>query len=589
MILKAISTIVAAGVAALIAKFHPAELLPIILRKFVNHKLVSNKIELQLIEGIHLPDNIPFSQKFKNVFDLNYRTNIDVVKALATGTRFLDSANVKSLENKPKSEDPSNIWPRLQQSVINDMIKVDVNDPPPVPGYLYFGDNDFVKILSLLCKENPFFVTSLTAGTGTTYYGMSYEYLELVSFSTTNSAGEEPTSKFYQYMQEMGPEHYINVRFDLDMQVSQITYYDEESKTEVLAPKDKWNYYASGALYNQLYFATAIHATIHIFHYIMTSAIQHVTKHSTPFNVWAELYDDNIALKYIQVSLLLIDPKVGDVLEKISVFNKSPDDYVLTGKEGFGANSGKIIPYLKREFTTWGQSKSVEDFVENFLLKDLYDSPNGREIKEKANLLSEYSKHQSIVRPFAEELSAAMKESDPGAFRTAETELKEFMSECGDTNMAIDTISSWVQLMSITGILHGSTLSYTRLVIMPDILRWRKISAPEWSEKDIALANTVVATLQGMEVGRHVFTSDLPNNFQFVLIPKELKTWETDKMHPKVLDVVEKYDGIAQELKETSKKSLLEDPEYFRRYGWMLSDWCPDGYDGKQMTIAAYI
>jgi hypothetical protein len=90
----------------------------------------------------------------------------------------------------------------------------------------------------------------------------------------------------------MDPERYINVRFDLDVEVSQITYYEKSRKQKC-----------------QLYFASAIHATIHIFHYIMAAAIQHVTNHSTSLNVWAELYDDNIALKYIQLSLLFINPK----------------------------------------------------------------------------------------------------------------------------------------------------------------------------------------------------------------------------------------------------------------------------------------
>lgn len=52
-------------------------------------------------------------------------------------------------------------------------------------------------------------------------------------------------------------------------------------------------------LVEQTYFASAINVTIHIFHYITTSAIKHVTKHSTILKVWAELYDDNIALKSI--------------------------------------------------------------------------------------------------------------------------------------------------------------------------------------------------------------------------------------------------------------------------------------------------
>ena len=37
----------------------------------------------------------------------------------------------------------------------------------------------------------------------------------------------------------------------------------------------------------------------------------------------------------------------------------------------------------------------------------------------------------------------------------------------------IDTVDSWIQLMSVTGMVHGATLSYTRFIGIADVARWR--------------------------------------------------------------------------------------------------------------------
>lgn len=89
------------------------------------------------------------------------------------------------------------------------------------------------------------------------------------------------------------------------------------------------------------------------------------------------------------------------------------------------------------------------------------------------------------------------------------------------------------------------------------------------------------STAQGMEVGRHVLTDALPNSVK--------KEWDTSKIAPGVFDVMKKYNDINHKLKEDSQKELESKPEFLREYGWIMSDWCPDGYDGKQMTIATYI
>ena len=42
-------------------------------------------------------------------------------------------------------------------------------------------------------------------------------------------------------------------------------------------------------------------------------------------------------------------------------------------------------------------------------------------------------------------------------------------------------------------------------------------------------------------------------------------------------------------LKEAYKKKIMKHSETFYDYGWILSDFCPDGFDGKQLTVATYI
>jgi hypothetical protein len=44
----------------------------------------------------------------------------------------------------------------------------------------------------------------------------------------------------------------------------------------------------------------------------------------------------------------------------------------------------------------------------------------------------------------------------------------------------------------------------------------------------------------------------------------------------------------AEELKTEYQKGL-EKRDDFREFGWILTDHCTDGYDGKQHTISTYI
>eukprot|EP00957_Ditylum_brightwellii_P024577 1856007-Ditylum_brightwellii.AAC.1 len=62
-----------------------------------------------------------------------------------------------------------------------------------------------------------------------------------------------------------------------------------------------------------------------------------------------------------------------------------------------------------------------------------------------------------------------------------------------------------------------------------------------------------------------------------------------EKYDAKLQEVLEPYETMANELKEAYKNKIMEDTDKFNDYGWILSDFCPDGFDGKQLTVATYI
>jgi hypothetical protein len=152
------------------------------------------------------------------------------------------------------------------------------------------------------------------------------------------------------------------------------------------------------------------------------------------------------------------------------------------------------------------------------------------------------------------------------------------MTETGAGVSEIDSISSWFQLMSCTGIMHGSTLSYTRVMGIPEVNRWRNINKETYDAQDVFFITGGLGTMSGMTLDRHVFTDKM----------KYGKIWKTEDVSDDVLAVLKKYNQITLDLKETYKAKILE-REDFREYGWILTDHCPDGYDGKQHTITTYI
>eukprot|EP00978_Attheya_sp_CCMP212_P040926 scaffold228656_cov56-Attheya_sp.AAC.1 len=199
--------------------------------------------------------------------------------------------------------------PKISLSSMEEMI-ADVNNfVSPSENYKFFGNGDHVKELSLVLKANPFFTSALTE---------TSDGFELKSYDPA----EKNPSLYLQMLRTLnGVGHRVNFQFDSQMNIKSFQVFDDIEGREIQGDLDQKKY-ASSALYNIYFYASSVHATIHAFHYLLTSALQYSSKDFNEMHAWSTVFFKNVSNKYGQVSQLLInDP----------VLNGNYDQALITG------------------------------------------------------------------------------------------------------------------------------------------------------------------------------------------------------------------------------------------------------------------
>ena len=86
------------------------------------------------------------------------------------------------------------------------------------------------------------------------------------------------------------------------MEITSYRVYDVVTGSRIFqfgGEKDtKLGYWASLAVYNTFFYAEAAHAIIHVFHYLLTSASQYVSKDLEEMHQWVKFFANNIQSKY---------------------------------------------------------------------------------------------------------------------------------------------------------------------------------------------------------------------------------------------------------------------------------------------------
>uniref|UniRef100_A0A0G4HYY4 Lipoxygenase domain-containing protein n=1 Tax=Chromera velia CCMP2878 TaxID=1169474 RepID=A0A0G4HYY4_9ALVE len=505
----------------------------------------------EVIKGVHLPLEESLPRKILRIVDWNPATLWEV-----GGYLFGSGVISDELLHPPREKKEGS----LDDAVEYFKEKVSLGDELP-EDYKCFGNDDFPRQLLLLLKNNPFFASALTYNDG----------WELKSYDKNESS----PSLYLRLMRTLtGVGHRVNVKFTDGLEaIKSIQICDDlegkivmEVEGDTRDPKEiaKIKYYASSALYNLIFYSSCIHAMIHVLHYLFTAAMAMSTRGFRDMNRWAEVFDDHVTIKYIQVGQLLIRDPPSD---------GSMDTAFLTGADGFGS-SQEVRPILGALLEKWGKCASADEFLDCMLHKSIR---RGNE----HGILREFWKHAALIPDFASQFVKALQEVDSEKFQESEKKLKSYLRRCGDFKKDIDeqtdkfSVAAWIELMCLTGIIHGTTLSYSRLVAIPGVLRWRNIQSTKWDRADVNLLSGGLGTIVGMEPKRFVMTSEL----------KDLK-----KLGDKspLLRVLTQCNDKVTELKKAYQKEVENSPDFLQN-GFTLTDYCEDGFDGKQLTMASYI
>ena len=284
----------------------------------------------------------------------------------------------------------------------------------------------------------------------------------------------------------------------------------------------------------------------------MTTGMVHATK-GTALSSWSKPYMSNIYLKYIEVERLLF-ARNGYLAGSRPLSTGYP---VM--------NRDKLLKLNKAMLCEWGSFKTAEDYITRFLFKNI-----SQEALITSGIAQAFLSQTDLITPYAIAMNEEFKK-DPN-FNKINSGLKAFLVESGKGVCDIDNMQTWTELLSVTGILHGSTLSMSRLVLTHSIL---SVNSPESSKfvlRDAAWVTVITGTILGCLDDFHVFSNTLPSNTPY-----------------NINRVLLEFDNKTNDLKAKYFKKISEDAETFKNFGWILTDHGPNFLDGKQLTLTTYV
>lgn len=304
------------------------------------------------------------------------------------------------------------------------------------------------------------------------------------------------------------------------------------------------------------FYFESIHSAIHIFHLIMVSAMYDSSKISASMNVFAKPYYPNIVLTYEEVAKLLINDSGLIDGALVNFAWKSDRDRLLT----------KLADLV----TYWGHLENAEQFLTGFL-----GIGSGRpDPSYYPSWIVQFRAHLHIVPEHAKAIYDYM--ISQGDFKVVDVDkaLGKFLRLGGERSFNVSGVQQWIELMSCTGLLHGCTLSATRMFFTKE--GHQPFLFPEvdtFTEQGLVNIALGMGTIIGITPGHDVFT-----NIQFEAEPDA-----------GLMRIIGRYTEKAYELKKAYEKSVDLSSDEFRLHGWLMTDYFSSLYDNKQLTLTSYI
>jgi hypothetical protein len=438
---------------------------------------------------------------------------------------------INKIKGKSKDKDGKVVSALLQKgfSQLLGIVNPDANKVPK--GYSRYANDNAVQNLEHFLRSNPFLTTSLIPD------GSGYK------ISSTDAS-----NRFSTVLKSLDPAvERVNAKFDSKMCLTKIWY---EGTSESKSEKNAVDINAAAAklLWNLVYAAEIIHISLHIFHYLMTVGLVYGTIDNKALLAWAKTHVYNLDVALDGVDSALLNAKKG-------AFIVAPVQ----------SDRPQTLQIVRKYLSEWGKSKTSADFTKWLFAPSLLTK------LRKDGHVVEFLRHESFIKDYSSALSRSLKENDVPAYDNAEERMKSFLSAVGSSTTerlnSVSSIQQWIEVMAVSGLLHGATGSWTRLTFTSDYYRY-------------ANKNPVYGEAESTFAGLAALTNVLPQKDLYVFKDRGIYSRS-------IRETIAGFDKKTTDAKAAHLERSKLQP-YFNEYGWIYSDYFPDNFDGRSAAITYY-
>jgi len=326
--------------------------------------------------------------------------------------------------------------------------------------------------------------------------------------------------------------------------------------TEVTLPFTELEaYQLLSALTN--YYSECIHTVLHTFQYVIGAGLVHATENTPAMRLFANTYSLNVYKTYNDV--VGLDLRPGGVL--------------VGGL--FAANRDGILRTLSTMVGLWGSFTTAQQFLDEFVLAGFSSSPS---VAASLGLMTAFQTQTALLGPYADDVSSYFETHSDYNLALVEQELASFFSQCGrqtsgEPTFQLGTINVWLQLQAITSLVHSGTFSFTRFMGTKSAII--ALSPSDlFTTWDMNYFRSTAPTIVGAQNGRFVMASSQ-------LVAAGVSDSE-------LLALVGQHSNRSAAAK-TAELARWQAMGKIETHGWIASDYFPEGFDGKQLTLNTYI
>jgi hypothetical protein len=342
-------------------------------------------------------------------------------------------------------------------------------------------------------------------------------------------------------------ESYANSKVCISPDFQELELFENDE--QVLPGSDKWEAACGKFITGLLYFFEVVHAVLHVYAYVILGCAVHSCV-GTEMSSFMSQYQARVLIKYLEVE--------GVLIHKDGLVTGNPDSWPVEYNRAMKSTTW-VFKYIAKR-------KNAEHWFKDFFLGGV------PELENNTNLLPQLRKYFDI-NLFKELANDAWEKVPDTSKDEIDGSIVNYFRHCSGPDLSenyflMTNFRDWIQVQSMLGILHGSTLNISRLTFTPHVHL-----DGQWNREVIGnvdkIWGLVGATMTGLKE-EHAFAQANgtlnKTKFQEMMEP----------FQKKVAVLQEDFWGSLSEEEKTN-------------YGWWYSVWGPNMVGKTQLTVTTYV